>query len=84
MQNHAQGNRCNKELVLPHRQAEQRLVLRQRVHRVEHFNRDKDRETHRRRCVRHRVREHLASNLRECSAAFMEVGLRSRQFNVST
>ena len=77
MESHAQCDRPDEEEVLPERKPQQTLVLRQRVHRVEHLDGDEDRQAHRRRPLRHLVREHLAADLREQARALVEVGLRS-------
>ena len=65
MQNHAESNRGDEERVPPNRESQQALVLRQRVHGVEHLDGDEDRQAHGRRALRHLVREHLTADLRE-------------------
>jgi len=75
MQQHAQRNGANQVHVLPQRQPEQALVLRKRVHGVEHLDRDQDRQAHRRCTVGHFVGEHTATYFGELNKAFMEMGL---------
>ena len=75
MQRHAQRNRTNKVHVLPQRQPQQTLILRERVHRVEHLDGDEHREAHCRCAPRHLVREHLAPDLGECACALVEMRL---------
>ena len=65
MQRHAERDRADEEGVLPDRQAEEGFILGQRVHRVEHLNRDENGQRHRRSPLRHLVREHLATDLWE-------------------
>jgi len=75
MQSHAQRDGTNQVHVLPQRQPEQTFVLGKRVHGVEHFNGNENRETHCCRTARHLIGEHIASNLRELGSALMEMGL---------
>ena len=65
VQGHAQRNSRHQKLVLPKRQAKQAFVLGQRVHRVEHFDRDQNRQAHRGRMSRLNARKHIAPNLRK-------------------
>src|ERR1700677_5299227 len=75
VQGHAQRKSLHEELVLPKRQAKQAFVLRQRVHRVEHFDRDQDRQAHRGRMTRLDAREHIAPDLRKERRTLVEVRL---------
>lgn len=75
VQGHAQRNSRHEELVLPKRQAKQAFVLRQRVHRIEHFDRDQNRQAHRGRMSRLDAREHIASDLRKERRTLVEVRL---------
>jgi hypothetical protein len=60
---------------MPHGHYEQALVLRERIHGVEHLDRDQDGETHCRSTVRHSIREHFTTNFGEEVRTLMEVGL---------
>ena len=75
VQGHAQRNGSDQVWVLPYRQPEQTLVLRQRVHGVEHLDGHQDRETHRCRTVCHVVSEHFAADFGEFARALMEMRL---------
>jgi len=46
VQAHAQRDRGHQERILPQRQHQERLILRQRVHGVEHLDGYQDRQTH--------------------------------------
>ena len=84
MQEHAQGNGANQVHVLPQGQAKQTLVLRERVHGVEHLDRDQDRKAHRRCAVGHFIGEHAAANFGELGEAFVEVCLKKGVILLST
>lgn len=75
MHRHRQSNGGYEKLVLPYRQPKQTLVLRKRVHRVEHFDCNKDGQRHSRSRLGHVICEHLASNFREFARTLVEVGL---------
>jgi len=62
MQRHAQEDRANEVHISPHREAQQTLVLRKRVHCVKHFHEYQNGETHGGRALGHAVAEHLTSN----------------------
>ena len=78
MQQHTQRDCCDEVRVSPHRQAQETLVLRQRVHGVEHLDGHENRQTHRRRSVRHDVREHITANFGEFGRALVEVTLKMK------
>ena len=75
VQGHTQGNCTDKEHVFPKRQTKQAFVFGQRVHRVEHFDRDQDRQAHRGCVSRLNAREHIAPDFREQRSTLMEVCL---------
>jgi hypothetical protein len=75
VQSHAERNSTDKVHVLPHWQAEQALILRQRVHRVEHLDSDENGQRHSRCGPGVLVREHLTSDLGELGRALVEVRL---------
>ena len=79
VQGHAQRNSRHEELVLPKWQAKQAFVLGQRVHRVEHFDRDQNRQAHRGRMSRLDAREHIAPDFRKERRTLVEVRLMDYQ-----
>eukprot|EP00160_Parvularia_atlantis_P015994 Unigene4852_Nuclearia_a/m.14845 Unigene4852_Nuclearia_a/g.14845 ORF Unigene4852_Nuclearia_a/g.14845 Unigene4852_Nuclearia_a/m.14845 type:complete len:366 (+) Unigene4852_Nuclearia_a:2-1099(+) len=60
VQRHRQRGRADQVRVHPRRHREERLVFAQAVERVEHLDRDQDRQRHRRRRLGHRPREDAA------------------------
>ena len=65
MESHAQRDRPDEEGVLPEGKPQQALVLRERVHRVEHLDGYENRQRHRSRRLGHVIRKHLAADLGE-------------------
>lgn len=82
VQEHAQRDCSDQIGVLPYWQPEQALVFRQRVHGIKHLDSDQDGETHGGRTVRHHVRKHLATDLREEVRALVEVRLHEDELSV--
>ena len=76
VERHAQRDRAHEEGVIPQGQPEQALVLGERIHRIEHLDRDENREAHRRRPFGHDICEHLTADFGEERRALVEVRLR--------
>ena len=75
VQQHAESDGTGEVHVLPKWELEQALVLRERIHGVEHFHCHQDREAHGSRAARHGVREHFTADFRELRCTFMEMCL---------